>query len=142
MSIFQVLILSIVEGITEFLPISSTAHLILTSHILGLPSTSFLATFEITIQIGAIAAVVAVYYKKIISNKPLFYKTCVGFIPTGILGFLFFKHIKLLLNDPLIPVISLFVGGMVIIWIEIYIKLHAIDGKKTKHQMIRQRATI
>lgn len=122
MDLIHVVILSVVEGLTEFLPISSTAHLILTSHLLQIKQTDFLATFEIAIQIGAIAAVAVVYYRKILDNKKLFYKACVGFIPTGILGFLFYKNIKLLLSDPFVPVIALFLGGILIIIIELYFK--------------------
>lgn len=122
MDLINVVILSIVEGLTEFLPISSTAHQILASHLLSMQQSDFLATFEIAIQIGAIAAVVVIYYKKILSNKPLFYKACVGFIPTGILGFLFFKHIKLLLSSSLVPVVALFIGGIAIIGIEYLLK--------------------
>src|SRR5690242_16962169 len=120
MDIFQVVILSLVEGLTEFLPISSTAHLILASNLLHIPTSDFLSTFEIAIQVGAIAAVVVIYFKKIISDWKLFFKACVGFIPTGILGFLLFKHIKLLLSSALVPVITLFVGGLAIILIEWY----------------------
>ena len=120
MDIIHIIILSIVEGITEFLPISSTAHLILTSHLLKIPQTEFLTTFEIAIQLGAILAVVVLYFKKILSNKSLFLKACVGFIPTGILGLLFFKHIKTLLSDAFIPVLALFLGGIAIIGIEKY----------------------
>lgn len=122
MNIISVFLLSVIEGLTEFLPISSTAHQILLSHILRIAQSDFLTTFEIVIQIGAIAAVVVIYYKKIFSNKDLFYKACVGFVPTGILGFILFKHIKALLTSSLVPVISLFIGGLVIIGIEMFLK--------------------
>lgn len=128
MDVLHVVILSIVEGLTEFLPISSTAHQILTSHLLNVPQTNFLTTFEIAIQVGAIAAVVVVYYKKILGNKPLFYKACVGFIPTGLLGFLLFKHIKALLTSSMVPITALLVGGVIIIAIEMFLK-------KSKHKM-------
>ena len=129
------IILSIVEGLTEFLPISSTAHLILTSHMLSIPMSEFLSTFEIAIQIGAIAAVAVVYYRKILESKALFYKACIGFIPTGILGLLFFKHIKLLLNSSFVPVAALFIGGIVIIAIEIYFKSVAKSHKTEDNRL-------
>ena len=125
MDLFQVVILSIVEGLTEFLPISSTAHLILTSHLLGITTSDFLSTFEIAIQIGAIGAVALIYIRRIIKNKYLFLKACVGFIPTGILGFLFLKHIKELLGHPIVPVVALFIGGIAIIALELYFKSKA-----------------
>ena len=128
MNVLHVIILSVIEGVTEFLPISSTAHQILASHILQMPQTDFLATFEITIQVGAIAAVIVLFYKKILTNKQLFYKACIGFIPTGVLGLLLFKHIKVLLNDSFIPVATLFIGGIIIIGIEMYF------SKKTMSQ--------
>lgn len=128
MDLLHVVILGVIEGLTEFLPISSTAHLILTSHLLQIPQSEFLTTFEIAIQVGAIAAVVVVYYKKILSNKPLFYKACIGFLPTGLLGFLLFKHIKSLLTSSFVPVITLLIGGILIIAIEMFLK-------KSKHTM-------
>ena len=128
MDLLHVVILGVIEGLTEFLPISSTAHLILTSHLLQIPQSEFLTTFEIAIQVGAIAAVVVVYYKKILSNKPLFYKACIGFLPTGLLGFLLFKHIKSLLTSSFVPVITLLIDGILIIAIEMFLK-------KSKHTM-------
>ena len=94
MHLLQALVLSIIEGITEFLPISSTAHLILTSHLLQIEPSNFLTTFEIAIQLGVIGAVVLLYFKRLITQKSLFLKACVGFIPTGILGFLFYDGIN------------------------------------------------
>ena len=136
MEIIHVAVLSIVEGVTEFLPISSTAHQIIVSHLLSMPQTDFLATFEIAIQIGAIAAVVVLFYKKILANKPLFYKACVGFVPTGILGVLLFKHIKLLLSSSFVPIAALFIGGIAIIGIEMYLKSgdirHKTEDRKFK----------
>jgi len=123
MEILHIVILSLIEGITEFLPISSTAHLILTSHVLQIPKTDFLSTFEISIQLGAIAAVVAIYWKRLLHNHTLFYKAIIGFIPTGLIGFTIYRYIKPLLNDPFIPVVSLFLGGIVIILIEKYFQL-------------------
>lgn len=120
MEIFDVLILSLVEGATEFLPISSTAHLILTSHILNLPKDNFLTTFEISIQLGAIASVVYLYAYRLYQNKELLAKALVGFIPTGILGIFLYNYIKILLNDPFVPVVMLFIGGVAIILIERY----------------------
>lgn len=128
MSVFDIIILSIVEGITEFLPISSTAHLILTSHILNLPKDNFLTTFEVSIQLGAIAAVIYLYAKKLSQNIGLLKKSLVAFVPTGFLGIFAYSYIKSLLNDPFVPVTMLFLGGIAIIGIEYYYK-----GQKTKN---------
>lgn len=132
MEIYHVLVLSIIEGVTEFLPISSTAHLILSSHILGLPKDRFLTTFEISIQLGAIASVVFLYFKKIIKDKGLLLKALTAFIPTGVLGFLVYDYIKKLLNDPFIPVATLFLGGLAIIVIEKYLKKNSKTSKSNK----------
>lgn len=134
MDIPQVLILSAVEGITEFLPISSTAHLILTSHVLAIPSSEFLSTFEISIQLGAIGAVCTVYGNKIFQGRKIFYKALVGFVPTGILGLTLYKGIKGLLADPIVPVIALFGGGVAIIGIEYYFKRTTDRARQTKEQ--------
>lgn len=118
MNSIDVVILSIVEGVTEFLPISSTAHLILTSHILGLNQNSFLSTFEIAIQLGAILAVCFLYIRRILNDRKIILKSLAGFFPTGVIGFIFFDNIKSLLTSDIIPVVTLFFGGVAIIIIE------------------------
>lgn len=94
MNTFQIIILSIVEGLTEFLPVSSTAHLIITSKILNLPQSGFQKLFEVFIQGGAILSVVFLYRKLLFKSKKLLINILVSFIPTGIAGFLFYKLIK------------------------------------------------
>ncbi|QQG47855.1 MAG: undecaprenyl-diphosphatase UppP [Candidatus Woesebacteria bacterium] len=124
MNIFQSIILSIVEGITEFLPISSTGHLILTSQILKIAQTDFVKTFEIAIQLGAIMSVVFLYWQKIIKSKTLWKEILASFIPTAVIGFIFFKLIKnYLLGNSHVVVISLIIGGIALIIFEKYIKL-------------------
>ena len=119
MTIFQTVILSIVEGITEFLPISSTGHLILVSKLLNLPQTEFVKSFEIIIQLGAIMAVVVLYFKKLIDDKKLFPKVLTAFIPSAIIGFVLYKFIKqYLIGNPQIVLISLFIGGILLIILE------------------------
>ncbi|MFT5359734.1 MAG: undecaprenyl-diphosphatase [Candidatus Paceibacteria bacterium] len=119
MDIFSAIILGIVEGITEFLPISSTGHLMVTSNILGLESSSFLSSFEIGIQSGAIFAIIIYYFKKIFSSKNLFWKVAFGFIPTGVLGLLLYKIVKTYLLESLVIVgWALIVGGIIILLVE------------------------
>jgi len=123
MTILQTIILGIVEGITEFLPISSTGHLILTSKILRIADSDFLKSFEITIQFGAILAVVALYGKKIFSQGGLWKKVLVAFLPTAIIGFLLYKILKdYLLSNANRVVWSLFLGGVALIVFEIWHK--------------------
>jgi undecaprenyl-diphosphatase len=119
MTIIQAIILSIVEGITEFLPISSTGHLILVSRLLNISQTDFVKSFEIFIQLGAILAVVVLYFQKIWNNKKSWGKIITAFIPTGILGLIFYNFVKNnLLGNPYVVVISLFLGGIAILILE------------------------
>lgn len=116
MNIFDSIILGAVEGITEFLPVSSTGHLILTSKILGLPTTDFLKTFEIAIQLGAILAVVWLYRQVFFKWNPEVWKRLiVAFIPTGICGLLLHKYIKVLLGSEATVLSALFLGGIFLI---------------------------
>lgn len=122
MNLFQTLILSVVEGITEFLPISSTGHLILASNLLKIQQTEFVKSFEIIIQLGAILAVVIIYFKKLITNFDLWKKIIIAFIPSAIFGALFYKYIKLyLIGNTSVVIWSLLIGGVVMLLFE---KIH------------------
>jgi len=123
MNIFQALILSIIEGVSEFLPISSTGHMILASEILKISQTNFVKDFEIIIQLGAILAIVFLYWKKVSKNMEVWKRVLTAFIPTGIIGFLLFKFIKsFLLGNLYITLISLFSGGIALIILELIYK--------------------
>lgn len=117
MTLFHALYLGIVEGLTEFIPVSSTGHLILASQLLQMPTDDFLVTFEITIQLGAIMAVLYMYWKRIFTVS-MIKRLIVGFIPTGVAGFLIYPHIKELLASPLVVGITLLLGGVVILFAE------------------------
>ena len=115
MSFLHALIIGIVEGITEFLPISSTAHMILTSHLLRISGDEFVKSFEIIIQLGAILSVVVLYWRKLLDWNVLV-KTAVAFVPTGIVGITVYKAIKAYLLDNIYVVLaSLVLGGVVLI---------------------------
>jgi undecaprenyl-diphosphatase len=121
MTILHSLILGLVEGLTEFLPISSTGHLIIAGKLLGLPGGEFEKSFDIVIQLGAIAAVVVYYFRSFWGKKniELWKKLIVAFIPTGILGLLLHGLIKqYLLGNSLVVITALFLGGIFIIWFE------------------------
>ncbi len=118
MHIFQALILGIVEGLTEFLPVSSTGHLIIAAKLLGLPNTNFLNVFEIVIQVGAILAVVVLYFKKFLDIEIL-KKVVVGFIPTAIIGLIFYKFVKNFLGSTDIVLWAMFLGGLIIVIFEL-----------------------
>ncbi len=119
MTIFHGLILGIIEGLTEFLPISSTAHMIIAAEWLKIPATDFLKTFEISIQLGAILAVVILYWKKIWSSWNLIGKIAAAFIPTAIIGLIFYKIVKnYLLDNNYIIASALLIGGIILIIFE------------------------
>lgn len=119
MNYFHALILGLVEGLTEFLPISSTFHLIMTSKILGLDSTDFLKMFEVFIQSGAIFALVFIYLKTLLSDKKLLINVLYSFIPTATVGFVLHKIIKEVFFESNLLMLSMFVAvGLVFIFIE------------------------
>lgn len=125
MSLFEIIILGIVEGLTEFLPVSSTGHMILVSAALGFHETEFLKTFEISIQIGAILAIVFLYYERLLQGMTIYYKLAAAFVPTGVLGFFAYKTIKSLLFNPLVVSISLILGGVVLIVVDKWVEKRA-----------------
>ena len=119
MDIIQAVILSIVEGLTEFIPVSSTGHLVLAADFLNIAQTDFVKSFEIAIQLGAILAIVCLYWKKLLFDRKIFTRLVVAFIPTAVLGFVFYTIIKqVLLGNTLITLAALFFGGIVLIVIE------------------------
>ena len=118
MNIIQSIILSIIEGLTEFLPISSTGHMILASSIMNIPEDAFVKTFEISIQIGAIMAIVLLYAKRFLQGISIYLKLAIAFLPTGIIGFLAYPYIKTYLFNPIIVTVSLILGGIVLILID------------------------
>lgn len=118
LTIVTTVILGVVEGITEFLPISSTAHLILTSHLLGITQSEFLKSFEIAIQSGAILAVVFLYWKTLIKPEVI-KRLMVAFIPTGVIGLTLYKLVKhYLLGNTAVVLWSLLIGGALLILFE------------------------
>ncbi len=121
MTILHGLVLGIIEGLTEFLPISSTAHLIIAAEWLKIPSSEFLKTFEISIQLGAILAIVILYWKKIWSSWNLIGKIATAFIPTAIIGLIFYKIVKnYLMNNNFVIASALLVGGIILLIFERY----------------------
>ncbi len=115
-------LLGVIEGLTEFLPVSSTGHLILASTLLGIEQTDAFKSFEIAIQLGSILAVVVLFWKQLLDMRVL-KRLLIAFIPTGIIGFLLYRFIKdTLIGDPMIVVVALFLGGVAIIGIEHFVK--------------------
>ena len=121
MNLLQTFILGVIEGITEFLPISSTGHLILAARVLGLSQTEFLKTFEIVIQFGAILSVVVLYWRSLLVNVETMKRVLIAFIPTAVLGLLFYKIIKhFLMGSNQVVLWSMFLGGICLIVFEMF----------------------
>ena len=116
MNWLHTVVLGIVEGLTEFLPVSSTGHLLLTARILGLPQTDYMKTFEIAIQLGAILAVVMVYWRRFLLDMRTLRRVFAAFLPTAVIGLLLYKTIKhFLLNSYSIVLWALGIGGVILI---------------------------
>src|SRR3989344_5413710 len=119
MGFLHAIILGAVEGFTEFLPISSTAHLIIISRLLGLEETAFLKSFTISIQLGAILAVVFFYSRRLFTDWETNKRLAVAFLPTAGIGFLLYKLIKnYLLSNFELALFMLFIGGAFLILFE------------------------
>src|SRR5215213_8927175 len=132
MTLFQAIIIAIVEGITEFLPISSTGHMIITSSLLGIHTDPFTKTFEVAVQLGAILAVVVLYWRKFFdfTRWQFYIKLIVAVIPALALGFLFSDEIDKLLESPTTVAISLLVGGIFLLFIDKIFSKHTIDKEE------------
>ena len=132
MDIFQVIIIAIVEGLTEFIPISSTGHMIIAEKLLHVTETDFVKVFTVAIQLGAILAVVVLYYKKFFNfSKWKFYiKLLLAVIPAIVLGFLFSKKIDAMLESALTVAISMLAGGIVLLFIDNVFNKPAIDSEE------------
>ncbi|MFM7628098.1 MAG: undecaprenyl-diphosphate phosphatase, partial [Algoriphagus sp.] len=107
-----------VEGLTEFLPISSTGHMILASTAMGIHKEEFVKTFEVFIQLGAILAIALMYIKRFFRNLTIYYKLITAFLPTAVIGFLAYDFIKAYLFNPIVVSFSLILGGVILIFID------------------------
>lgn len=132
MHIFQSILLGIIEGVTEFLPVSSTAHLILMSRFLGLRQTEFQTFFEVFIQSGAILSVTALYLKYLLTHRSVLKNILASFIPTAVIGFALHKVIKTVFfqSEPLI-IGSMVVIALVFLFAERKIKNGSLQLKKS-----------
>lgn len=118
MNTFQAIIIAIIEGITEFLPVSSTGHMILASSYFGIEHDEFTKLFTIVIQLGAILSVVVLYFKRFFQTLDFYFKLLVAFIPAVVLGLLFSKKIDALLESPLTVAVSLLIGGIILLKVD------------------------
>ena len=119
MSLFHVLVLSVVQGITEFLPVSSTGHLILATNLLGIQETEFVKSFIIAIQAGTIFSVIVLYWRRLFTDFEVIKRVTAAFIPTAVIGLTFYKLIKkFLIGNEMVVIAALFLGGLVLIALE------------------------
>jgi undecaprenyl-diphosphatase len=118
MTTLQALILAVVEGLTEYLPVSSTGHLIITSSLMGISQESFTKDFTIIVQFGAILSVLFLYWRRFLASLTIYYKLLVAFLPAAVVGLLVKDHIDLLLGNVYVVAIALIAGGVVLLFVD------------------------
>lgn len=118
MNIIQAIIIAIIEGITEFLPISSTGHMIIAQKLLGVPDDPFVKAYIVNIQFGAILSVVLLYWKRFFQSLDFYFKLFVAFIPAAVFGLLFNDAIESLLESVQVVAITLLIGGIILLFID------------------------
>ncbi|MDB5119451.1 MAG: UDP-diphosphatase [Sphingobacteriales bacterium] len=131
MTIFESIILAIIEGLTEFLPVSSTGHMIIGSALMGLQSTQFVKLFIVAIQLGAILSVVVLYFKRFFQSFDFYFKLFIAFIPAVIFGLLLSKKIDALLESPMGVAIALLAGGIILLFTDKWFKNPTIDDSNS-----------
>lgn len=118
MNLFETIVLAVIEGLTEFLPVSSTGHMIIASSFMGIATDPFVKLFTIVIQLGAILSVVVLYFKRFFRTLDFYFKLLVAFIPAIVFGFLLSDRIDKLMESPLTVAISLVVGGVILLFVD------------------------
>ena len=118
MTLYQAILLAVIEGLTEYLPVSSTGHMILGSSFMGIQSDNFVKLFTVAIQLGAILSVIALYFKRFFQTIGFYFKLLVAFLPAVFFGLLFSDKIDQLLESPLVVAISLLVGGLILLFVD------------------------
>jgi undecaprenyl-diphosphatase len=118
MTLTQSAVLAVIEGLTEFLPVSSTGHMILASAVMKIQDNEFVKSFEIAIQLGAVLSIVLIYAKRFLKGVSLHLKLLTAFLPTAVIGFLAYHTIKTYLFNPTVVAVSLIVGGVLLILVD------------------------
>jgi len=130
MNIVHAIILTIIEGLTEFLPVSSTGHMIIASSAMGIASNDFVKLFTVAIQLGAILSVVVLYFKRFFRSFDFYIKLLVAFIPAAVFGLLFSKKIDELMESALTVGITLFIGGIILLFVDKWFNQPTIEDEK------------
>ena len=118
MTIWESVFLGVLQGITEFLPVSSTGHMILTEGIMGMKSDEFIQAFIVNIQFGAILSVVVLYWKRFFQSLDFYYKLFFAFLPAAFFGLLFSDFIDSLLESVYVVAVTLILGGIVLLFVD------------------------
>jgi len=118
MTLFQTIVIAVVEGITEFLPISSTGHMIITEAMLGMNIDDFAKAFTVNIQFGAILSVVVLYWKRFLQSWTFYQKLFVAFLPAAVIGFLASDFIDSLLENVMVVALTMFFGGILLLFVD------------------------
>jgi len=118
MTLFQTIVIAVVEGITEFLPISSTGHMIIAEKLLGMNIDEFTKAFTVNIQFGAILSVVVLYWKRFLQSWTFYQKLFVAFLPAAVIGFLAGNFIDRMLENVLVVAITMFLGGILLLFVD------------------------
>jgi len=130
MTYFEALIIAIIEGLTEFLPISSTGHMMIATAVLGIKATPFVKLFTIAIQLGAILSVVVLYFKRFFKSIDFYIKLLVAFIPAAIFGVLLGDYIDLALENLMGVAVALFIGGILLLFVDKWFKSNQQNDEK------------
>lgn len=130
MTYFEALIIAIIEGLTEFLPISSTGHMMIATAVLGIKATPFVKLFTIAIQFGAILSVVVLYFKRFFRSFDFYTKLVVAFIPAAIFGLLLGDYIDAALENLMGVAVALFIGGIILLFVDKWFKNNNQDAEK------------
>jgi undecaprenyl-diphosphatase len=142
MTYLQAIIIAIVEGLTEFLPVSSTGHMVITSSLMGIQSDEFTKLFEVVIQFGAILSVVLLYWKRFFQSFDFYLKLLVGFMPAALFGVLLYKHIKQLLESPTFIAIMLVIGGVILLFVDDWFEKNETETVEAEQDITFKKAAL
>lgn len=137
MTLFEAIIIAIVEGITEFLPVSSTGHMIITQELLGMEINDFVKAFTVNIQFGAILSVVVLYWKRFFQSVDFYLKLFVAFLPAAIIGFLASDFIDQMLENVVVVAVMLVLGGIVLVFVDRWFNNPSADQTITYNKALK-----
>lgn len=130
MSLWEALVLAVIEGLSEFLPISSTGHMIIGSSLMGIASDDFVKNYTVIIQFGAILSVVVLYARRFLKDFRFYLKLLLGFIPAGVFGFLLNDYVDAMLENIIVVAVSLVLGGVFLLFVDRIFAKNETEGKE------------